>query len=265
VSAGADRHRAASVVRRATEVLARSDSSDALPHHLAYLEQLRAAEPPTSLRTELRALWQHLRIATGAPQATPWPIALAALLVCLALFMVPFLPDPSFTYIDPPGSLVAQGLHFFGFLGIAVSLFSFPPAARRRFLRWGLPPNMAAQAIYIVIELPTTDWIVTLADWVLKAAEALGLAACVAILIGCRGRRQLFLVGWFGFSISMVVLAASQAIYAVAFARHGDTWWVISLLLPAVAIPMFAYGAFRYVPAWWEASVSPRSRDGVSC
>lgn len=251
MSALPQRHRTATVVRRATEILARCDSTDALPHHLVYLEQLRNAQPPTNVRVELRALWQHLWVATGAPQATPWPIVFAASLISLSLLMVPVLPEPSFEYIDPIGSLIAQALHFAGFLGIAAALVSLPPTSRRRFVRWGLVPTMGAQLLYVFVHLPETDPVVAAADDVLRVAEVLGLLTSVLILVGMLGHRRIFITGWFGLSLSMLVLACSQTIYAVAFARHGDTMWVISLGLPAVAVPLLAYGMFRYVPRWW--------------
>jgi hypothetical protein len=252
VSAHPGRSRAASFVRRMSETLARADSSDAVPHHQAYLEQLRVDDPPSDVRLELRSLWEHVRFATGAPQATPWSIALSAVMVCLGLLMVPVLPEPSFPYVDPPMSLLAQALHFVGFLGIAVAVFSPPALARRRFLRWGVLPNMGAQVLYLVTTLPEDDPLVAFADGVLKFGEAVGLLACLGVIVGCRGHRRIFRTGWYAVGASMVVLGGSQTLYAVAFARHGESMWVVSLLLTGAAVWVFAYGLVRYVPAWWQ-------------
>jgi hypothetical protein len=218
--------RLAAAVRRLTEALARADSSAASPHHAAFLEQLRAADPPCSCRAELRALWHHIRSATGTGATTPFAVLVAVGLLAVGIVAVTVLPTPATYPDDPVGLTVARMFRLAGLVGFATACLLAGSRARRVFFTVALPATMVGHLCLLLSSFPDRGRVMAVGDTVVRLAMVVGLLGCVAMLVGSRVVPRVFYAGWVFFCASLGLLASGQLVRASDFARRGDTLWV---------------------------------------
>ncbi len=214
--------RIAAVVRRLTEALARADSSAASPHHAAFLEQLRSADPPRAIGAELRALWHHARSAAATGSATPFSVLVAAALTAAGIVALIVLPLPATYPGDPVGLTIARLFRLAGVAGFAVACVLAGTRARRVFFTIALPATMLGQLGLLLCPFPDRGRLMAVGDSVVRMAMVVGLLGCIAMLLAPRLPR-VFRVGWIAFCVSLALLASGQLVRASDFARRGDT------------------------------------------
>jgi hypothetical protein len=251
----------AHLARALCRALARTASTEAEPHHAAFLDDIAEHEPPRDAWGEARACLHHVVGAVTQPQPTPFPLVWGVGLMWLAMAFSLLAPAPAIPYDETLASGLALVGHLVGMGGIALAGTSSGAIGRRWFLWWGLLPTAAAQAMNLVTTFPHVNAVISLGDNVLRVGETIGLAASAAMLAGLLSRNERwFFVGWRGLAWSMLVVAGAHISYGIGFARAGDAVWVCVLCVLLVGHTMFLRGITRFRPALWSDDPPPRGR-----